>query len=75
MSSALIREALPLAVFLAATAWRLARELRSGVANGRFVKTDRATDPQRYWINVGLSGGLLAAGVVFALWRAMGWMG
>ncbi|MBW8815495.1 MAG: hypothetical protein JF588_18900 [Caulobacterales bacterium] len=70
-----LREGLPLAIFLAATAWRLAHELRTGVANGRFVKTDRASDPRRYWTNVSLSGGLLAAGLVLAALRAPYWMG
>jgi hypothetical protein len=75
MLSPIVREGLPLAAFLAFTTWRLRRELLTGVADGRFVKTRRDGDARRYWINVGLSGALLAAGFAFALWRAVGWMG
>jgi hypothetical protein len=75
MTSPILREGLPLAVFLAATAWKLSRELATGVANGGFVKTRRDGDARRFWINVGLSGALLAAGLAFALWRAASWIG
>lgn len=74
MSRAFLLEGLPLTIFVAATAWRLALELRTGVANGRFVKTDRVSDPRRYWINVSLSGVLLAAALVAGALRAPYWM-
>lgn len=73
MMSPLVREGVPLAVFLAFSAWRLRRELVTGVADGRFVKTRRDRDPQRYWVNVALSAALLAAGLGFTVWRAAHW--